>query len=70
VQLTVQPRRGAASHVAVATVVAGVAALQILSYLDGEQPAAIDGTLELHQPDWRIRRRSWPAHPDCDCSAQ
>jgi hypothetical protein len=70
VQLTVRPRRGAASDVAVATVVAGFAALQILSYLDGEQPAAIDGTLELHQPDWRIRRRSWPAHPDCDCSAQ
>ena len=32
-------------------------------------PAAIDGTLEQHPPDWRIRRRSWPVHPDCDCQS-
>ena len=64
------PRRhGPASDVAVATVVAGVAALQALAFLDGGEPAVLDGTLELRLPDWRLRRRSWPVHPDCDCSA-
>jgi hypothetical protein len=67
VQLTVARRHGRASDVGVATVIAGITALQALAYLDGGDPAVIDGTLELHLPDWRIRRRSWPAHPDCDC---
>jgi len=39
-----------------------------LTFLDGGDPASIDGTLELRLPDWRLRRRSWPAHPDCDCA--
>ena len=52
-----------------ATVVAGVAALQALAFLDGGDPAVLDGTLELRLPDWRLRRRSWPPHPDCDCIA-
>ncbi len=67
VQLTVARRHGRASDVGLATVVAGITALQALAYLDGGDPAVIDGTLELHLPDWRIRRRNWPAHPDCDC---
>jgi len=67
VQLTVARRHGGASDVAMATVVAGVTALQALAYLDGDEPAVIEGTLELHLPDWRIRRRSWPVHPECDC---
>jgi hypothetical protein len=67
VQLTVARRHGPESDVAVATVVVGAAALQALAFLDGGEPACIDGTLELHQPDWRLRRRSWPPHPDCDC---
>jgi hypothetical protein len=67
VQLTVARRHGRASDVGLATVIAGIAALQALTYLDGGEPAAVEGTLELHLPDWRIRRRSWPAHPDCDC---
>jgi ThiF family len=67
VQLTVARKLGGASDVALATVVGGVTALQALAYLDGGQPAVIEGTLELQLPDWRIRRRSWPVHPDCDC---
>lgn len=67
VQLSVARRYGPASDVAVATVVAGVAALQALAFLDGGDPATIEGTLELRLPDWRLRRRSWPRHPDCDC---
>jgi bacteriocin biosynthesis cyclodehydratase domain-containing protein len=68
VQLGVPGRYGPASEVAVATVVAGAAALQALTFLDGGEPAVIDATIELHTPDWRFRRRSWPAHPDCDCA--
>lgn len=69
VQLAVPQRAGATSDVALATVIAGTAALQALAFLDGDQPATIDGTLEQHLPDWRIRRRSWPVHPDCDCTS-
>lgn len=68
VQLTIA-HRGGGSDVALATLIAGVAAQQALSYLDGEQPVTIDGTLEQHLPDWRVRRRSWPLHPDCDCNS-
>jgi hypothetical protein len=67
VQLGVTPRYGTASSVAVATLIAGVAALQALDFLDGGRPATVDGTIELHLPDWQLRRRSWPVHPDCDC---
>lgn len=67
VQLTVPQRHRGASEVAVAGVVAGLAAVQALEFLDGGRPAAIEGTLEMQLPDWRVRRRSWPLHPDCDC---
>jgi len=69
VQLTVPRRYGPASSAAVATIVAGVAAQQVLAFLDGDQPACLEGTIELHLPDWRLRRRSWPAHPECGCLA-
>jgi hypothetical protein len=68
VQLTVARRHGPASEAATATMAAGLAAAQVLSYLDGGQPASIEGTLELRPPDWRIRRRSWPVHPSCGCA--
>ncbi|MDT4941015.1 MAG: hypothetical protein QOJ34_1104 [Pseudonocardiales bacterium] len=68
VQLTVQGRYGPASAAALATIVAGVAAQQVLAFLDGDEPASLEGTIELHLPDWRLRRRSWPPHPDCGCS--
>ena len=68
VQLTVGRRHGPASAVAVATVLAGVAAQQALAFLDGGEPACVDGTLELRLPDWRLRRRSWPPHPECGCA--
>jgi bacteriocin biosynthesis cyclodehydratase domain-containing protein len=67
VQLSTPPRTGSASPVTLAATLAAVAAGQALAYLDGEQPATIDGTVEQHLPDWRLRRRSWPVHPDCDC---
>jgi hypothetical protein len=67
VQLGISRRSAAACEVALATTITGLAALQVLSFLDGEDPATIDGTLELHLPSWQVRRRSWPAHPDCPC---
>ena len=53
-----------------AVAVAAQAAMQVLALLDGTaDPAALAGTLELALPDWRWRRRSWPVHPECGCSA-
>lgn len=69
VQLAVPPKHGSPSDVSLATVVAGVAALQSLAFLDGSDPATVEGTLEIQLPDWRLRRRTWPPHPDCDCGA-
>ena len=65
VQLTVAREQPA--ELAVATTIVGVAAIQTLAFLDGDEPACIDGTLEVHLPDWRVRRRSWPPHPECGC---
>jgi hypothetical protein len=70
VQLSVRRPRGPGCDVAAATIIAGVATHQVLDFLDGGQPESIDGTIELHRPDWRLRRRSWPAHPRCDCADQ
>jgi bacteriocin biosynthesis cyclodehydratase domain-containing protein len=69
VQLAVPPRHGAASDVAVAALVGAVAAVHALAFLDGQPTATAGGTLEMHLPDWRLRRRSWPPHPDCRCGA-
>ena len=67
VQLSQPRRRGANSDVAVATLISAVAVLQALAFLEGEQPATVDGTIELHLPDWRLRRRSWSVHHSCGC---
>ena len=66
-QLSVPHRSSGASEVALATVIAGIAAQQALDFLDGGYPDTVEGTLEMHRPDYRVRRRSWPAHPECDC---
>lgn len=65
-----QPRRGQLGAAAATGILAaGMAAIQVLDFLDGRWPAAIEGSLELHPPDWRIRRRSWPPHPECGCTS-
>ncbi len=69
VQLAIPPKHGPPSDVGLASLVASVAALQALAFLDGTDPTTIEGTLEVQLPDWRIRRRTWPPHPDCDCGA-
>ena len=68
-QLSLPRRYGPASDAALATTIAGVAAREALAYLDGEVPATVGATLEIQLPDWRIRRRSWPAHESCECAA-
>jgi hypothetical protein len=66
-QLGVRRRYARTGEIAVCAAVAGVAAGQALAFLDGELPTTLEASLELHPPDWRVRRRSWPAHPDCGC---
>ena len=54
-----------------ALAVAAQGAMQVLAMVDGTMdPAALGGTLEMALPDWRWRRRSWPVHPDCGCTAR
>ena len=58
-----------AGHGVLAAAVASQAALQALELLEGGAPGSVGGTLELTLPGWRWRRRTWPAHPGCDCDA-
>jgi ThiF family len=74
VQLAARPRRRIGSDVALCVATVGVAVTQALAYLDRaaldrKRPATLEGTLEWQLPDWRLRRRSWPAHHRCDCGA-
>ena len=55
-----------------ALLVAAAAALQVTAFLDsaGQIPVPVhDASIELRLPEWRPRRRSWPAHPRCPCGA-
>ena len=65
----IRRRREEPCDVVLATVAAGLAALQCLAHLDGRSAAATGASLELGLTDWRLRRRGWPAHPRCDCGA-
>jgi hypothetical protein len=65
----IRRRREEPCDVVLATVAASLAALQCLAHLDGRPTAATGASLELGLTDWRLRRRSWPAHPRCDCGA-
>ncbi|GAA2210050.1 hypothetical protein GCM10009850_055090 [Nonomuraea monospora] len=55
-----------ACDVALATVVAAQASGHALAFLDGKEPSVTNGTMDV-TPDWRWRRRSWKAHPQCRC---
>lgn len=56
-----------ACDAALAAVVAGLAATQVLAHLDGFTPATVDGTVEVALPSGLPRRRSWTRHPCCGC---
>jgi len=68
-QLSTASPRTPASDVALCAIAAGIAASQALALLDGEQPTTVEATIEMTLPDWRLRRRARPAHPDCACLA-
>lgn len=61
----------AACDAVLAATVAAQAAAQVLAFIDCPAAAgpAQDATLELVQPGWQWRRRSWPPHPACTCRA-
>lgn len=67
-----EPDGPVAAGAALAVATASLAAIQVLAFLDqrtaGIPPATVDGTLELRPPDWRLRRRTWPPHPECGCA--
>jgi hypothetical protein len=74
VQLASRPLRRIGSDVALCVATVGVAVTQGLAFLDRAgldraRPATLEGSLEWQLPDWRLRRRSWPAHHRCDCGA-
>ncbi|PYC67065.1 hypothetical protein C7C46_30675 [Streptomyces tateyamensis] len=52
---------------ALATAVAGLAALQVLLQLDGARPLSVDGYFEVSAADGMARRRRLPPHLDCGC---
>jgi hypothetical protein len=70
-QLTGRAAEPAACDANLAAMVAAQAATQALTLIDRDAhpPAAQNGTLELVQPSWQWRRRTWPARPDCGCGA-
>ena len=59
-----------ACDAALTAAVAGQAAARTLAFIDGRAPLAevtANGTLELVQPAWQWRRRTWLPHPACGC---
>ncbi|MCU7822954.1 ThiF family adenylyltransferase [Kitasatospora sp. DSM 101779] len=52
---------------ALATAVAGLAALHAQLFLDGVLPPSVDGWCELSAADGMVRRLRLPAHPSCGC---
>ncbi|MDQ1740966.1 MAG: hypothetical protein QOE53_2618, partial [Pseudonocardiales bacterium] len=69
VQLAARPRRRVSSDVALCVATVGVAVGQALAHLDRQRPSTLGASLEWQLPDWRLRRRNWPAHHGCDCGA-
>lgn len=60
--------RDAPEETTVAALAGRLAALAVLTLLDGRTtPAACGATLEVELPDGLVTRRPWPAHPECGC---
>lgn len=59
--------RTPACDTALATAVAGLAALHTQLYLDGVVPPSVDGWCEISAADGMARRLRLPAHPACGC---
>ncbi|MER7753566.1 TOMM precursor leader peptide-binding protein [Kitasatospora sp. NPDC097643] len=59
--------RTPACDTALATTVAGLAALHVQVYLDGGRPPSVDGWCEVSARDGMPRRLRLRGHPDCGC---
>ncbi|AUY49917.1 hypothetical protein C2142_14420 [Streptomyces sp. CB01881] len=59
--------RTPACDTALATAVAGLAALHVQLHLDGVRPPSVDGWCELSATDGMSRRLRLRGHPDCGC---
>ena len=62
-----RPSAVAACDTALATTVAGLAALHGLIYLDGGSPPSLGAWVEVSMVDGSMRRRRLDPHPDCGC---
>lgn len=58
-----------ACDAALATTVAGIAAVQALAFLDGELPPCTGARMELAAPCASVRTVRIEPHPDCGCGA-
>jgi bacteriocin biosynthesis cyclodehydratase domain-containing protein len=61
-------RHGGPEPCAVTTLLAATAfaTAEALTFLDGGKPETSGATVEITAPG-RVRRRTWPPHPDCPC---
>ncbi len=69
-QLATYTERPEPSHAAVAAAAAALACMQVLAFLDGEQPTTVGASLELDGLSSPVRRRTWQAHPECRCQVR
>lgn len=58
-----------AEPVVLAAVAGGLAAAEVLSLVDGDQPVTDGRQYELPLPSVEPRLRAWAAHPECGCAA-
>lgn len=66
----VRPPGPAACDVALAAVVAGMAAVHVVGWIDSGRsgrPPSLAGTVEVELPTGSVRRRTWHPHPACGC---
>lgn len=66
-QQTGEAERVLPHDTSLAAAVVALAGAQALCHLDGGECDAMEGSLELLLPGYRVRRRSFPPHPECRC---
>ncbi len=66
-QLATAPEATVPGAVTTVLAVTCAAAAEVLDYLDGYLPRTLGATVEITAPG-RERRRTWAAHPRCDCA--
>jgi bacteriocin biosynthesis cyclodehydratase domain-containing protein len=66
-QMLTRPPRQIACDVVLANSAASCAVAQVLAYLSGDEPPAMDRTIELRLPLTEVETRTWQPHPGCPC---